>query len=124
MKFCTNCGENILDEADYCTNCGYRQVKIGDNPYKVSLVNTSRKLEASKQVTSNAREKILNVIGGIILVTGFISLGILYLFFQDWLAVLWPYIIGVVVISWVIRLIIAGIEEITKRRKGKQENTY
>ena len=121
MKYCTNCGEKIPDEADYCTNCGYGQLNIGENPYRVSLVDTSRKVEAPMQVTSNTREKTLNIIGGIIVVTGFISLGILYLFFQDWLAILWPYIVGIVVLSWVIRLIIAGIEEITKRRKKKQE---
>ena len=117
MKFCTNCGVKISDEVDYCSNCGYRHLKVEDNPYRVSLANTSKKVDTLKQVTSNTREKTLNVIGGIILVTGFISLAFLYLFFQEWLAILWPYIVGIVAFSWIIRLIIAGIEEITKRRK-------
>jgi hypothetical protein len=124
MKFCTNCGVKISDEADYCSNCGYRQLKVGDNPYRVSLVNTSRKVEAPKQVNSSTREKTMNVIGAIILVTGFIALIILYLFFQEWLAILWPFIVGIVIFSWIIRLIIAGIEEITKRRKKRQEKEY
>ena len=79
MKLCSNCGEKIPYEADYCTNCGYGQLNVGDNPYRVSLFNTSRRAEAPKQVISSTstREKTLNLIAGIILVTGFISLFIL-----------------------------------------------
>ncbi|MHA1106064.1 MAG: hypothetical protein ACTSPN_10155 [Promethearchaeota archaeon] len=119
MKFCINCGEKLAYEIDVCTKCGHKQPDFGELKPQISLLQTPKQVEATKIKSKYSKDNIIDAIGCIIIIIGFIVLIILFAFFKEWLAILWPYIIGIILISWIIRLLWAGIVELFQRRKKK-----
>ena len=115
MKFCMKCGEKLLDDSTFCPKCGHEQPDLGEKKREISLVQTPRQMETSRKKTKHINENITDAIGCIIIIIGIVVLIILYAFFEDWLAILWPYIVGFIVISWILRLVGAGIVELFKR---------
>ncbi|MBY9004658.1 MAG: zinc-ribbon domain-containing protein [Candidatus Lokiarchaeota archaeon] len=119
MNFCINCGEKLADEMDFCSKCGHKQPDLEEIRPQISLLQTPKQVEATMKKTNYSKDNITDAIGCFIIITGFIVLIILFVFFKEWLAILWPYIIGIILISWIIRLLWAGIVELFQRRKKK-----
>ena len=117
MKFCVKCGEKLEVGVNFCTTCGYKQPDLGEIKPKVSLLQSPKQGEPIQKKKKRTKEDITDVIGCILIISGFVVLIILYAFFEEWLAILWPYIVAIIVISWIVRLVGAGIIEIFKRSK-------
>lgn len=120
MYFCTNCGEKLADGINICSKCGHKQQDLEENVPQMSLLRTPKQVEVAKKKTIYSKDNITDAIGVIIIIVGIIILIILYFFFQEWLAILWPFIIGIILISWIIRLLCAGIFELFQRRKKNE----
>ena len=117
MKFCVECGEKLEEGVNYCTSCGYKQPDLGEIKPQVSLLQTPKQDEVTQKKKKHTKEDITDVIGCILIIAGFVVLIILYAFFEEWLAILWPYIVTIIIISWILRLLGAGIVELFKRSK-------
>ena len=117
MKYCVQCGEKIVDDADFCAKCGHIQPSLG-----ILTPQVPNQMQVPKQKKKYSKDDITDAIGCIIIIAGIIVLIILYAFFEEWVAFLWPIIITIIVISCIIRLLGAGIVELIQRRKDKKRN--
>lgn len=117
MKFCVKCGEKLEESVNFCTKCGYKQPDLGEIKPQVSLLQTSKQVETIQKKKKHSKEELTDAIGCILIIAGFVVLIILYAFFEEWLAILWPYIVAIIVISWIVRLLGVGIVELFKRTK-------
>ncbi len=122
MKYCINCGEKIEDDADFCVKCGHKQSDSVVMAPQVSLAQIPAQGQTQKKKKKYSKDDITDAIGCIIIIAGIIVLIILYAFFEEWVAFLWPIVIAIIVISCIIRLLGAGIVELIQRRKDKKHN--
>ena len=122
MKYCIKCGEKIEDDVDFCVKCGHKQPDLGERTPQISLVQTPVQAEITKKKIKYSKDDITDAIGCIIVIAGIIVLIILFAFFKEWFAFLWPIIVSIILISYIIRLIGAGIAELFQRRKDKKNN--
>jgi len=122
MKYCIKCGEKIVEDADFCAKCGHKQPDLGIMTPQVSLAQIPEQVQVQKKKKKYSKDNITDAIGCIIIIAGIIVLIILYAFFEEWVAFLWPIILAIIVISCIIRLLGAGIVELFQRRKDKKLN--
>ena len=124
MYYCTNCGEEIVEGIDICAKCGHKQTNLEEEKSQISLIQKPKQVELNKKKKFHFSEDITDAIGCIIIVTGIVILIVLYFYFQELLVILWPYIIGIIVISWILRLLWAGICELFSRRKKEETKNW
>ena len=123
MKYCINCGEKIEDYAEFCVKCGHKQSDSVGKTSQISLTERPGQSQVGiqKKKKKYSKDDITDAIGCIIIIAGIIVLIILYVFFEEWVAFLWPIIITIIVISCIIRLLGAGIVELIQRSKDKKD---